>query len=285
MRFLDTRRVFSNMKAVTRYLTGTEAPGNSLKRTFIDALNAAQATTIRTLDEDIYVEFENQPLVDLLTERTVFARDEVLNGAHLLSDQERKQINLRLAEAKSIIAEADSNLYCLLVNLIGSVAAYHIPRRDGGSVSCCIGLIWLSPKEDWTTDYYAEMLVHELVHNIVFLEDMVQGVMPEPTLLERSDALSISAIRQTRRPYDKAFHSACVTAAIMYLYQVIGKQEQANRHITPLRRTIIELRRSDQALKNQGLNLLTDNGREMVRELEEFIKGPDYSMISSSLAN
>ncbi|HEX5759730.1 MAG TPA: HEXXH motif-containing putative peptide modification protein [Thermoanaerobaculia bacterium] len=286
MRYLDKRRVVLNMQLAAAHLTGTEPPPSAeLKQEFIAGLNDVQSTSIRSIKDDLYWEFDNPGLVNLLVEKTVFSLAEVSGGVHLLPDNERKQVIHNLEAAKALLADADPNLYYLLTQLVGSVAIYQIPYRDGGSVSCCIGLIWLSPHKDWQVDYYAEMLVHEFVHNSVFLEDMVRGIMPNPTLLDRDEALSISAIRQTRRPYDKAFHSACVAAAIMYYYHCSGDVKKAETYIVPLQRTVADLSEADGALRAQGLDLLTDNGREIVEELRRFIvHGPDYSVIANALA-
>ena len=141
------------------------------------------------------------------------------------------------------------------------------------------------PDSDWTTEYYAEMLVHEFVHNSVFLEDMVRGIMPEPELLERNEALSVSAIRQTRRPYDKAYHSACVTAAIMYYYRSDWQYRQSLSTPHPLcGEQLMSYIATTQPLKSRGLNLLTDNGREIIQDLQHFVDDPRYELIASSLA-
>ena len=270
MRFLDTERVLSNMRAAVRHLAHADPPRSDLKRAFIQALNAAQSTTIGTLDQDIFVDFENPDLVALLVKRTVFSSEEVADGVHLIPHTERDRIAANIGAAKELLRRADPKLHDLVIQLVGSVAAYRIPSRDGGSVSCCIGLIWLSPREDWPIPYYAEMLVHEFVHNSVFLEDMVQGVMPNPHLLDHEDALSISAIRQTRRPYDKAFHSACVSAALMRFYEALGRQTDSLRYQIPLRRTVADLIEHDRTLRASGLDVLTDNGRCMLEELRAF---------------
>lgn len=285
MRFLDRRRVLSNMHLAALYLNGAPPLTTDVKADFIKALNRAQSTTIKSLDRDLYLEFDNPDLVNRLVERTVFSSDEVAEGAHLFSVEERAHIAALINAAKRLLARAIPNLYYLITQVIGSVAIYRIPQRDGGSVSCNIGLIWLSPRVDWTVEYCGEMLLHEFVHNTVFLEDMVRGIMPTPDLLEQEDALSISAIRQTRRPYDKAFHSACVAAGIMYYYHAIGRDAEAHRHFDPLKRTIENLSESDRALKCRSLDLLTENGRDLVDELRRFVAGgPDYLTITRALA-
>lgn len=285
MRFLDRRRVISNMRLAVTHLTGMSVPDLRLKEAFIDAMSAAQSTSIKSQADDLYLEFDNPDLVARLVERTVFSEREVAGQAHLLNSEERAQCFKTVEAAKDLLAKAAPDLYYLVTQVIGSVAAYKIPERDGGSVSCCIGLIWLSPRPEWTAMHFAEMLVHEFIHNSVFLEDMVRGIMPTPSLLEHQDALSVSAIRRTRRPYDKAFHSACVAAGIMYYYMSIGRTADAEIHFDALRRTVVDLHDRDRALRARGLDLLTGNGRQLLDELRQFVTGgPNYQLLTNALA-
>lgn len=285
MRFLNSNRVLSNMQLATNYLAGKQIVTKSLKEAFIEAMNIVQSTTIHTHSDDIFVEFDNPDLVNFLVEKTVFSPEDVADGAYLLQEGDRSHIYQNIQAAKSLIAQVDPNLHRLITTLIGSVAVYRIADRDGGTVSCCIGLIWISPTQDWEVDYYAEMLVHEFVHNSVFVEDMVHGIMPNPELLEREEGLTTSVIRKTQRPYDKAFHSACVGAGIMYFYHAMGNDTKAEGYIPAMQRTIGELYKHDRVLHETGLEVLTDNGREIVSELQQFIDGPNYDMIAQALAH
>lgn len=271
------------MKLAALCLNGAPPSPVRLKSDFIKALNRSQSTFIESVDHDLYLEFDNPGLVDRLIERTVFSPSEVIGDVHLVQGNERDELTNLLNDAKTLLARELPDLYFLMTQVIATVAIYRIPQRDGGSVSSNIGLIWLSPKPDWTVEYCAEMLVHEFVHNVVFLEDMVRGIMPTPELLEREEALSISAIRQTRRPYDKSFHSACVTVGIMYYYNMIGRIEDANAHFEPLKRTVAELRASERSVRSLGQEILTNNGREVLEELSRFTRGPDYVAITEAL--
>jgi hypothetical protein len=283
MRFLNTRRVLSNMKLTALCLNGVPASTLRLKSDFIRALNRSQSMLLESVPNDLYLEFDNPGLVNRLIERTVFSPLEVMDDVHLVQGNDRDELTNLLNEARTLLSSELPDLYFLMTQVVATVALYRIPRRDGGSVSSNIGLIWLSPKPDWTVEYCAEMLVHEFVHNVVFLEDMVRGIMPTPELLERDEALSISAIRQTRRPYDKSFHSACVTVGIMYFYNMIGRTRDANKHFEPLKRTVEELCASEQRLRSLGQELLTNNGREILEELSRFTREPDYLAITDTL--
>lgn len=286
MRFLNSGRILSNMRLTTEYLGNRQGVEGSRKLAFMKTINGAQSTSIRVIPDDVYIEFDNPDLVNVLIQRSVFSSRDVENDRHLISDLRRQnEIRRQIHDARALIRRADPHLEALLSELIGSIAAYDIPDRDGGTVSCCIGLIWLSPKEDWDTVFYAEMLVHEFIHNTVFLEDMVRGVMPTPNLLDRPEAFTTSVIRKTKRPFDKALHSACVAAGISYFYHQLGQHDKAAAYLGPIQQTLNELRENNQRMKAEGLAILSTNGQELLAELTQFAKGFQYRKISESLAD
>ncbi len=285
MRFLNSDRITQNMSLLVSHVWGSAImPSQTLKGQFISAINTIQGTSFSGGDQ-INVEFDNRITSDFLYKNGVFNEHEVLNDTHIIDMQVRLSIENSIFEALSLIQIADSNLFKLLNQLVGSVGVYSIPERDGGSISNAIGLIWLSPLREWQKIYYGEMLVHEFVHNSVFLEDMVRGVLPNNDLLGVDDALSISAIRQTKRPYDKSFHSACVVIALMYYYYQIGYTVKANSYLPQLRTTIQSLKNSYERLASRNLYVLSPNGFEILKEMELFATNNDFSVIEKSLSN
>ncbi|ATE64016.1 aKG-HExxH-type peptide beta-hydroxylase [Rhizorhabdus dicambivorans] len=118
------------------------------------------------------------------------------------------------------------------------IAAVILARRDdysGGTVSNRIGLIWLGPELHWTDLDWLENLVHEFVHNALFLEDLVHHVLiGGGDTLEQPEALTLSAIRQVKRGYDKAYHSAFVSFTVIEMYHAVGRSDLAEPYIAPL---------------------------------------------------
>lgn len=284
MKFLDTASIRSNMRLATACLLGHVPSNDALHSDFIRAVNVAQGTTIKARSDGVCLEFDNPELVSYLTRKDVFSPDETKDGQHLLPTPERSAVEANIRAAMRLIAEVSPNLHRTLSQLIGSIAVYKIPYRDGGTVSCCIGLIWLSPGEDWTIEYYAEMIVHEFVHNSVFLDDMVNGIMPNPEHVTLPEAHAISVLRKTKRPYDKAFHSACVAIGLMYFYHRLGATEKALSYVDDIRRTAEELHQVEGRCRAAGVELLSDNGRDILASLRSFGEHQDYELIRERLA-
>jgi len=283
MHFLNSEHISSNIRAAVTYFLGYEPSISELKTAYIHALNKAQSSTIQTLKDDIYLEFNNQRLVDLLVRRDVFSSEDVTHNKHILTLEQQNIVRSKFRAAREILKNLNPNLHDLITMCVGSVACYHITCRDGGTVSCCIGLIWLSPGRYWQPEFYAELLVHEFVHNSVFLDDMVNGIMPNIHLLNREDALVTSVIRKTRRGYDKSYHSVCVGAALIYFHHLLGNEAEVESFIPPVQRTLRELEERDFEFRSKGEDILTDNGRKILREIKQFVETRDYDSVSSAL--
>ncbi|EKO3807215.1 hypothetical protein NTE05_004471 [Vibrio harveyi] len=142
------------------------------------------------------------------------------------------------------------------------IFTYLFAKRDGyegGSVSSRIGMIWLNPTTKWSTYLWAENIVHEFIHNALFLEDMIHQVFPlAADVMEEDNAICLSAIRKTRRGYDKSFHSAFVSLGIINFYRAIGAPERAERFVVPLIHCVEELTAKEDVLSLHGRALLME---------------------------
>lgn len=143
------------------------------------------------------------------------------------------------------------------------VFSYLFAKRsgyEGGSVSNRIGMVWLNPTKAWSTCLWAENIVHEFIHNALFLEDMVHQVFPlDVDSMAKEGALCLSAIRKVRRGYDKSFHSAFVSLGIINFYKTIDRREKAKKYVIPLLHCVNELSSRDK--------VLSEHGRALLREL------------------
>lgn len=125
---------------------------------------------------------------------------------------------------------------------------------DGGSVSSSIGLIWLSPTDEWTIERWAENIYHEFIHNALFLEDFVNTIFPYGSLeMEKPDGLATSAIRQTKRGYDKSYHSAFVSYGLILFHLHLGNTEKAKSMILPLLHCLDDLSLNHKYISNNAV--------------------------------
>jgi hypothetical protein len=90
-------------------------------------------------------------------------------------------------------------------------------RAKAGSTSHAIGLIWANPKTDYVLHDVLEMLIHELTHHALFIDELRHGHYGPGALMDKAN-WGQSAILNIHRPLDKVFHSAVVAMEI-YLFR------------------------------------------------------------------
>ena len=85
----------------------------------------------------------------------------------------------------------------------------------GGSSSAALGCIWLNPRAYWTEQDYLEFFVHELTHNLVFLDERREIHYSQYAELEKTENFAYSAILKRARPLDKVVHSLFVVNEVL----------------------------------------------------------------------
>lgn len=95
-------------------------------------------------------------------------------------------------------------------------------RAHGGTSSKCIGLIWLNIHPELSMQNVLEMLIHELTHTLVFLDELNCEHFNYDTL-SKEPYWALSSILKRRRPMDKVIHSVVVSMEILF----------ARRHYLP----------------------------------------------------
>ena len=101
----------------------------------------------------------------------------------------------------------------------------------GGSTSRAIGVIWLSGHEIITKDDLLELFLHELTHNLVFIDELNHPQF-NYDLLFREEYFAPSALLGIRRPLDKTVHSIIVgTELVEYRSTLLnGREMEINVH-------------------------------------------------------
>lgn len=91
-----------------------------------------------------------------------------------------------------------------------------------GSTSSALGVIWANPKLQYSLHDVMEMLVHELTHHEMFLDELCHAHYDYKTMLDKR-TWAQSAILHVSRPLDKVLHSAVVATEILLLReQILG---------------------------------------------------------------
>lgn len=121
--------------------------------------------------------------------------------------------------------------YQFLDSFIETIFIEDSDVASGGSTSDAVGLIWSNPHPKFTSLDMAEFFVHELTHNLLFLDEWVHPHY-DYSVIMNEDTWCKSAILRTRRPVDKVVHSL-VVAAELVLYRKMHSGEPAEPRAHP----------------------------------------------------
>ena len=104
-------------------------------------------------------------------------------------------------------------------------------NAGGGSTSAAIGCIWINPRPHWSENDFFEFFVHELTHNLVFLDELRYRHYTNYSSIIIEENYSPSAILARKRPLDKVFHSILVSTEVLLTRQsLLGHPETPRAH-------------------------------------------------------
>jgi hypothetical protein len=160
----------------------------------------------------------------------IFKTDSILNDraqTQLIGSSfaaEEKAIRRKAAEAAlHLLERLEPKLGSLLRLAIHSIFFRDSAGAAAGSASTGVGVIWLNTKEHLSTWDVLELCVHELTHNLAFVDELRYGHY-NYNLVAKKENFAISSILKTRRPLDKVVHSILVSTEIYLLRQAFPEE-------------------------------------------------------------
>jgi hypothetical protein len=105
-------------------------------------------------------------------------------------------------------------------------------RAHGGTSNRCIGVIWLNINPDVSIENIVEMLVHELTHTLVFLDELSTAHFNYSTI-GHEEFWALSSILKRKRPMDKVIHSIVVSTEILHARMTYLQIESESSLIHP----------------------------------------------------
>ncbi|HET7121378.1 MAG TPA: HEXXH motif-containing putative peptide modification protein [Solirubrobacterales bacterium] len=267
-------RVLSNAWAVARFgdrSLPTEPPpeAGEIRTAYLATLNQIQSHSFpgSMVGPELVLDFGDGP-------ESEAALKELLDSDPLppgwrFDERAEAEIRRDAEAALAEIAAIDPELHRNLSIVVAGFVFARRPKLEGGSISALTGPIWLDPADDWTIDTYVENMVHEYVHQCLFLDEMVNTIFAKFSIEEMStpEALVTSTILKRRRPYDKAYHSAFVAHVLAQFYVLRGHDEKAREYLRSTRSTTDELlERSEFATANGLANM-----QELSAEVDAYL--------------
>ena len=196
-------------------ISGKIVPKEKQKLAFFQELEKFQTIKIPVAQDKIILSFNHTDLVEGLRRAGLLetSEDYLSAGLHLYKPEDQLNIESKVNAAMDVINKTSPELYLAITQLIGSIAFYKAEHVGyaGGSISSALGVIWQDPRayKEFSVSHYAEQIVHEFIHNTLFLVDMVKGLFVDQQKFLKAKVWS--PIRHQLRSYDRTFHACYVS--------------------------------------------------------------------------
>jgi hypothetical protein len=165
----------------------------------------------------------------------------------------------RTHDSLHLLAGRCSGLAASVGSLVGTILLVDARGLVCGSSSTAIGAVMLCPQPRWGPKRWLACLVHEMVHQALFLEEMVHGAyaMSNDAMSETEHRV-MSAIRKQPRPYHAAFHAAYVAYVLEWMHDRLGLAGPPADNTMPLAPIVAELGERRRCLTAHGERLLDE---------------------------
>ena len=177
------------------------------------------------------------------------------------------QIQSDIEKAFMLADAAEPEAAAVICRSVGVILVAREGPSAGASRGDALGVVWLAPADGWTAADCADAMWHETVHQALFLEQMVRGLyLASVSEMAEESALVPSAIRRTKRPYDLAFHAACVASSLVGLNRAFGRHIACRTLVEGLQQTLPALREKAAFLSPNGQAILMELTEETARQ-------------------
>ncbi|ECC1695570.1 hypothetical protein DPB93_25115 [Salmonella enterica subsp. salamae] len=164
-----------------------------------------------------------------------------------------------ILEAIDLLSTNSSVMDYTLRNLIGRVVIVSCDSLVATSSVLFLGLIVISPKENWTLSDYVENIIHEMSHIELYIKQLLDPLVSTGTYLK-------SPFRDQPRPANGVFHAAFVlTRIVFYMHNLtfsgvykLSAAANLNKASLLLKETLAQFNHN---------NYLTVQGTSMVEEM------------------
>lgn len=186
-----------------------------------------------------------------------------------VTDEQISMIHKGLHHLKKM----DSNLYDLFINTINYIFFADSSLAGGGSSSAAIGCIWVNPKSNWTVQDLTELFVHELTHNLLFLDERRYSHYSDYSQLNNPAYFAHSSILKRPRPLDKVVHSFIVASEVLE-FRKRNFSKTDITYIHPSTETMLEnFSKTYQSLRGLPESLLTERAWEIIEKSYSLHRG------------
>ncbi len=195
-----------------------------LKKEYKSFLKKRQPEFIYFLEGDL-IDFSEsaRDLIDVSFKRKSKINDlgQGIVVSSVLDEDKSKLVFKSIYKAIDIIKNTDKDLFQIFMLIVNKIVVTKSnnnslgKKTKGGSSQTNIGVIWIALDESYTAYDFSELLVHELIHSLVFLDEIRYRHFDYKEI-ENEITFSKSAILDMKRPLDKVLHSIVVSTGVLH---------------------------------------------------------------------
>ncbi len=228
---------------------------------FLTALNTLQRYRLKfhTAKDEIMLNFgDSKPHTKEMFAHVMTVQQLPKNW--MFSNYEQKSIKEHINRGLQLLKNFDEQIWYAIHFVIGQFIFARREKLGGGSISSTIGTVWLNPSNNWNALDFADRILHEYVHQCIFIHEMVNSIFTSNTIeeLAENEARVTSTILGHNRGYAKSFHSAFVAFTLMQFYLKLGIRCYVEKFSIRLETTLLELNSKRHLLTTSGQNILDD---------------------------
>jgi hypothetical protein len=253
------------------------AAASQLRTQYLSALSRLQPwTALQWMPDRIAITFDNPGAAADFINREAWDQKRSVPD-RLFPSHRRAPLHDLISSGLDSISAVSRELRELIDLTIGEIFLAQEDGSEGGTMSSAVGLIWLNPHAAWDPRKAGENIVHEWIHNMLFLADMVDPLFAvDYTGLSADSAHATSAILHRKRPFDRCYHSAAVAAGLVFYHTISGDRQKADALIEPTMKTVRELEDKPE--------LMTPSGADLMQDVARFLQTRDCDHIADLLS-
>jgi HEXXH motif-containing protein len=258
---IDDAELDELVSTFIEHVSGSAAAAGDRRERYFQCLNQVQQLSLRdpldTSGPAITVDLNGEQTRAII--KTLLLAEDMrdVDSVEAIAPDRLPDLMRCLADARMMIREYDPTAGRYLSDLVGEIILIQKSGYVSGSFWHLLGAIWISPEPTWTIVDFAETLLHESIHQSLFLADMVCGLFRCSNAdLASTEMLVISPIRKVLRPYDAAFHASTVVVTLVDFYEWAGRADRAEDLCGPLLPTLTQLFERRHALTPTGEQIL-----------------------------
>ena len=233
----------------------------------VQVLNTFQPVLFQNTTGIVHTFYPSTEVRDVMVASGGVTEVEASLPGFVMNDRQRGIVDQNVNEAIKLLREGSGEAY-KITELLLNIVVWCNAQGGGGSLVQNVGLVWFSPKQHWTTEFYAESLFHEALHQALFLEDMTYGVFGDLASVKDERMQVTSNFLRVKRRFDLAFHGVFVASELVKWYEERGNLRKARSFLPSTMHSIEEMDAALQIAKQEGLFVLTTHGFELYDQIK-----------------